>query len=118
MRDALLRGLIAFGVCVAVVTEGLGLLHVLRRGPLTIMWLLILIAATWRFAKRRYWPQPELHSLRSFDWVILAGVAAVAVITFTIALVSPPNSADAMSYHMPRVIYWVQAGSVSFFPTA
>src|SRR5205814_6307361 len=117
MRDALLRGLVVLGVCVAVLTEALGALHWLRRTPLAIAWLLILIAAIWLIATRHHTIRPNFHSLRPFDWLIAAGVAAVSIITLIIALVGAPNSADAMSYHMPRVLYWAQSASVSFFPT-
>ena len=59
----------------------------------------------------------KIKSLDAIDRICLATVGAILGITLTTALISPPNNMDSMSYHMPRVMHWIQNASISHYPT-
>jgi hypothetical protein len=114
LRDLLLRVLVLAGCFTAILTEVLSPFDLLRRGPVMAGWILAVAAAIlWvrpRFTRPKLsWGLPEA--------AIAAAIAAVAIPVGIAAVLSPPNSTDAMAYHLPRVVYWAQAGSVRFFPT-
>jgi hypothetical protein len=97
-----------------LLTEILGAFGWLRPAPLAVAWCTVVTAVLWRVRYSKARPMPR--------WTLVEGVlgaacgAIVAIVAVT-ALLSPPNSADAMAYHLPRVVYWAQARSVAFFPT-
>ncbi len=118
LRERVLRGAVILGVVLLTITEGLSPFSALTRGPLIAAWLLIIAALVTLGVRTQFFrvTRPSL----SFDPVILlcaAGILAVLTLTFITAVYSPPNSSDAMSYHMPRVVYWTEQSSVRFFRT-
>jgi len=116
LRDFFLRGLVLFGAVVVLLTEALSPFHLLRRAPLTAAWLAVALAAAALLYFRR--PRFPRIAIRPVEAAIAGAVAIIAGIVGVTAILSPPNSADAMAYHMPRVVYWAQSGSVAFFPTS
>jgi hypothetical protein len=114
LRDTLLRTLVWLGTATVLITEILSLFHLLRPIPIAFCWLLVLVIAS-RTGHRFVWPVPPLPP--SLPAALSAVIAVIAVLIAAAALLYPPNSADAMAYHMPRVVYWAQSGSVAFFPT-
>jgi 4-amino-4-deoxy-L-arabinose transferase-like glycosyltransferase len=49
---------------------------------------------------------------------LIAGAGALLLLVGLTAVAAPPNTWDAMTYHMARVAHWIQNGNVSFYPTA
>jgi hypothetical protein len=118
-RDRFLRTLVVFGVALFVITESLSAFSLLRPTPLLVCWIAVLGAAAiftatrrhaFRFASPRFLADPVVL-------ICSVGVIAILALTGVTAAFSPPNSADAMAYHMPRVVYWAEQSSVRFFPT-
>ena len=118
-RDRFLRAAVAFGVTVVLATEMLSAFGLLRRGPMVAVWSVALLAALARGWRTRR-PAPWRGMRPRVDAIILlaiVGCLAIVIATGVTAAYSPPNSTDAMAYHMPRVVYWAEQGSVRFFPT-
>jgi hypothetical protein len=115
LRDRLARAVVLFGAALLVSTEALGAFGWIGRVPLSVWWIAVCAAGLvclWRrgFTMPRIGRDPVVI-------LCLAGTAAVFALTALAAGFSPPNSADAMAYHMPRIVYWAEQGSVRFFPT-
>ena len=119
IRDRFLRALVLFGVALVVITESLGVLSLIRYTPLVLCWSAVLLLALACAAKRPSGLRIALPSLSADPVVLLstAGILIILALTSVTAAFSPPNSADAMAYHMPRVVYWAEQASVRFFPT-
>ncbi|HKS98997.1 MAG TPA: hypothetical protein VJT31_05640, partial [Rugosimonospora sp.] len=102
-------------------SEGLGALHLLTRTALVLLWsVLVLLAAALLGYRRRAWLRAVVPT-RGLGWperAVLAGVAVLVLAELVVALVSPPNNADSLSYHLARIEHWAQDRSVDFYPTA
>ena len=106
MRERIVELGLATVLAVALSTELLSAVHWVGRPAVFVVWAAI--AAMWAVGLRgQQWDFGWL-------WLPVGGIWAIEGLT---ALVSPPNSSDAMAYHMPRVIYWIQQHSVEFFAT-
>jgi 4-amino-4-deoxy-L-arabinose transferase-like glycosyltransferase len=113
-RSACLTFAVLAGTLVVSMTEALGAVHALTRaGSIAIAVTVAALAAIVLLRRRPSVPR----SIKWMDAALIASLCAILGIVAFTALLSPPNSADTMAYHMPRVLYWAQQSSVRFFAT-
>jgi hypothetical protein len=127
-RDGYLRSAVVFGALLVTITEALSAGSAVTRTGLIAAWSTAAVAAV-IFRIRKYRgsrsgpqscarpPARQVSIDAIVDAALLASIAAILAILAFVASLSPPNSADAMAYHLPRVIYWVEQHSIRFFPT-
>jgi hypothetical protein len=104
------------GIVVTILTEALSLFGGLTRVWLVLGWTLVLGAGVRLLRRHPPAPGPDA-SAPSMPRSARAVVAGVLAITAAVALLAPPNNWDSMTYHMPRVAHWSQAGSIAPYPT-
>lgn len=108
----------------AIFTELLSLLGLLNRSTLTGYWILVGVFAAWRGTAVGAHKRAVLQlssGVRSYlDWPLpfkLASIllAALTTVLLAVALKSPPNTTDSLTYHMARVAHWAQAGNLGHY---
>jgi 4-amino-4-deoxy-L-arabinose transferase-like glycosyltransferase len=118
-----------WGALISFGTEILSLGTLLNAPCVRIFWL-FLNAVLWGglgFVRRR---SPTENGARTFacgwkelrawplDALLMLGAAGLfAIFLGGIALLTPTTNWDSLTYHMARVMHWVQQGSVAHYPT-
>lgn len=129
-RAAFVQTSVGHGVLVVLSTESLSLLRQLNAMGLVILWALIAAINVARLfpVKTRLnlslslFSNPNSTDCSSFkksmaDKTAAIGVLIILCVCLGTALISPPNNYDSMTYHMPRILHWIQNQSVNHYPT-
>jgi hypothetical protein len=119
VREAVIVAAILCSGWLVVGTELLSLGRLLRFGPLVAWWGCTVAGLAWCVVRWRGELRGWLPSLRSFglvNGVLLGLILLLLGLTALGAVRLPPNNHDAMRYHLPRQLRWLQQGSVAHFP--
>ena len=118
LRRAFLITSFVWGTAVTILTEGLSLFNQLNYTSLLTCWITLLIPLFYLyFSGRRLHKQSLLEDCLRENKAILLSIAIILFSTFCIAVIAPPNNNDSMTYHMSRVMHWIQNNSVAHYPT-
>ena len=119
-RQAFLAGAVSWAAAAVSMVEILSIFNRIDRRDLLHVWMVLAgvsaLAAgalCWR-KKRLPFSVPTGRPLpESF---LLLQVGMIAAVSALVAWIGPPNNWDSLTYHMPRVIRWIQDRNVAFFP--
>lgn len=122
LREPFIKSIVAMFVATVAITESASIFGLVGRASSVVLWLVPLIALGFAlrsnfavtagaFGKRL---RDGISGVPTFALVV-AGL--ILLVTFVIAIASAPNTYDSQTYHLARVMYWVQNGSVAHYPT-
>ena len=122
-RESALAAFTFAGVVLLFITEALSLFSALTPAGVTLSWLLVLLALLTVLRRRlpvgyarlraQLKVRPESTEIALFSILGLFVMGSLAR-----AMLYPPSNWDSLTYHLPRVFFWLQNESVAHFPTA
>jgi 4-amino-4-deoxy-L-arabinose transferase-like glycosyltransferase len=114
LRFGLLVAATAIGAYLVLVTELLSAVGRLTSVYMAIAWIVPAVIGLWlaphefrRGFSRPPWPLGA----------VLAGLVLLFAMILTTGLASAPSNHDSMTYHLPRVMHWLQSESVAHYYT-
>ena len=118
LRELLIYLTIILAIIIVIFTEVLSIFKIINREYILFLWSLIFIFffIIFFFIKKKIYKNFKKIKLKIINFELIF-IFIIFFLTFITSLIYPPNTYDAMSYHMPRVMHWMQNNNVNFYPT-
>jgi len=123
---AFIQAVLLFSFLVLVSTETLSLFNLYTYKGLAFFWaifnfiLLFVLALKFKNRKDEIFDFQLFRKARETDTsgrIIYLFILLLLSGLFIQGLIYPPNNFDSMTYHMARIVHWVQNGNVNYYPT-
>lgn len=118
-RESVLAASVVWGLLLVVITEVLSVFGSLSYPTILASWLIssAILApfVPWAALDKRFLSVKGRLAGAPLMYVLPIGF--VIVLTGIIAFIAAPNNYDSMTYHLGRVVHWVQNQSVRHYPT-
>jgi 4-amino-4-deoxy-L-arabinose transferase-like glycosyltransferase len=121
-RNAWLSASVIWSIYLTLITETLSALHQLTADMALACWMALALALDaylfWRLRRGGLlWKRMGFVSQPAARWIVLGGIIAIVCVALIAALAAPPNTPDTFTYHLPRVMHWIQNASLDPYPT-
>lgn len=129
-RSAFLKTAIVQAIFITVLTEWLSLNRNITFEFVSFAWslfalinCLIVIFLIWKNGYNINMGEIKQQLDRNFfeqsleNRILLIAIILILGICLLTALISPPNNYDSLTYHLPRVMHWIQNRSVAHYPS-
>lgn len=116
---AYIYSMITNSLSVFVVTELLSLVNGLNTWSLSLFYIFSILFFCYYFYSNRINIYSYFYCIKELfftnKWLLFLLIIIVPL--FILALFVKPNNWDSMTYHLPRIMHWIQNGNVDYFPT-
>jgi len=128
IRLATVRAGVLIGALTVLSVEVFGAANALTTTTTALTWAFAVVVSLTLALRRwhrggRHTPRPLARlgqvwrDASRFEQLLFVGLAGLMLGELLIALLSPPNNYDSMTYHLPKVEHWAAQHDVGFFAT-
>ena len=118
-REFLIWKIITISLLITISTEFLSCFNLIISMSIRIFWgflIIIILAYIYFFKKKFSFSKQKIFLKENFSFELTI-ILTILILTLFNSLIYPPNTLDAMAYHMPKIMHWTQNGNINFYPT-
>ena len=119
-RESFIISAVLFGTIITGITEFLSIFSYITYMWLILTWSVLSIVS---FIFYRIVPLSKVRHKRfhfphfkSLEKIWIVSILLIVLTIGFIAIKSAPNNGDSMSYHLPRVMHWIQNHNINYYP--